>query len=154
MDIENLLRLLNEHKVKYVVVGATAFPVHGFSRVTLDVDIFIHATLKNAERTLNALKAAGYDVSDLTIDELLKKKVLFRQYITEADIHPHVKGVVFNEVWRRKVQDRIGKTKVYFASLSDLIKMKKAAGRPKDLEDLRVLEKLLERKKLAKRKRK
>ena len=37
MDIERLLRLLNEHSVRYVVIGATAFPVHGYARATLDV---------------------------------------------------------------------------------------------------------------------
>ena len=41
MDIESLLRLLNAHKVKYVIIGAAAFPVHGYARATLDVDIFI-----------------------------------------------------------------------------------------------------------------
>lgn len=35
MDIENLLRLLNENSVDYVVIGATAFPTHGYSRACL-----------------------------------------------------------------------------------------------------------------------
>lgn len=64
MDTENLLKLLNEHRVKYVVIGATAFPVHGYSRATLDIDIFIENTRANIERTLKALNAFGYDVSD------------------------------------------------------------------------------------------
>jgi len=42
----------------------------------------------------------------------------------------------------RRVQDRIGETHSSFASLDDLIRMKEAAGRPKDLEDLRVLRRL------------
>jgi hypothetical protein len=40
------------------------------------------------------------------------------------------------------VQDRIGDTPAFFASLDDLIRMKEAAGRPRDLEDLRVLRRL------------
>lgn len=44
MDIEGLLRSLNAHSAEYVVIGATAFPVHGYARATLDVDIFIRAT--------------------------------------------------------------------------------------------------------------
>jgi len=40
------------------------------------------------------------------------------------------------------VEDRIGDVPVPFASLDDLIRMKEAAGRPKDVEDLRVLKKL------------
>ena len=40
MDTEDLLRLLNAHCVEYVIIGATAFPVHGYSRTTLDIDLF------------------------------------------------------------------------------------------------------------------
>lgn len=139
MDIENLLRLLRENRVRFVIIGATAFPVHGYSRATMDTDIFIAANKTNARRCLTALKKFGYDVSDITIGDLLTKKILIRQYLIEIDIHPFVAGVRFDEVWRNKVVDKIGKVEVFFASLDDLIKMKKAARRPKDKEDLRVL---------------
>lgn len=147
MDIASLLRSLNDHKVRYVIIGAAALPVHGFSRVTLDIDFLIQPTKRNAERTLDALRAVGYDVADISAKELLKKTVLLRQYPVEADFHPFVSGATFEGVWRRKVPDKIQGVKAYFASLNDLMRMKKAAGRPKDLEDLRVLEKLRERKK-------
>jgi predicted nucleotidyltransferase len=142
VDIESLLRSLNDHSVEYVVIGATAFPVHGYARATLDVDIFVRATPENARRTRRALVAFGYDLTDVTDDELLTKKILIRQYLIEADIHPFVRGVTFDEVWSRRVHDRIGQTPTAFASLDDLIRMKEAAGRPKDLEDLRVLRRL------------
>jgi predicted nucleotidyltransferase len=139
MNAEKLLKLLKENRVKFVIIGATAFPVHGYSRATLDIDIFIKPEEKNANRTLAALKEFGYDVTDVTIDDLLTKKVLIRQYLTETDIHPVVTGVTFKEVWENKVKARFGKTFVWFASLDDIIKMKKAAGRPKDIEDLKYL---------------
>jgi hypothetical protein len=60
---------------------------------------------------------------------------------------PFVAGVTFEQVWHNRVRDKLGHTLAYFASLDDLIKMKKAAGRPKDLEDLRVLLKLKQRRK-------
>ena len=139
MDTEALLRSLNALDVRYVVIGATAFPVHGYARATLDVDVFIEPVQANAERVLAALADFGYDVSDLSVEDLLTKKVLIRQYVVQADIHPFVKGVDFEGVWRNRVVARIGRTEAAFASLSDLILMKRAAGRPKDLEDLRVL---------------
>lgn len=151
MDIASLLRSLNDHKVRYVIIGAAALPVHGFSRVTLDIDFLIQPSKRNAERTLDALRAVGYDVTDISAKELLKKTVLLRQYTMEADFHPFVNGATFEGVWRRKVPDKIQGVKAYFASLNDLMRMKKAAGRPKDLEDLRVLEKLRERKKKSSR---
>lgn len=142
MDIENLLKLLKEHDVKFVVIGAMAFPIHGYSRATLDTDIFIEPTPENAKRTYEALKNFGYDLSDITLDDLLKKKLLIRQYMVETDIHPFVTGITFDEVWKNRIHGKIGGIDVVFASLDDLIKMKKAAGRSKDKEDLKVLRKL------------
>ena len=145
MNAEKLLKLLKENRVKFVIIGATAFPVHGYSRATLDIDIFIKPEKANAKRTLKTLKQFGYDVADLTIDELLTKKVLIRQYRVETDIHPDVKGTTFEKIWKNKVKAKFGQTFVWFASLDDLITMKKAASRPQDLEDLKYLRRLKNR---------
>ena len=142
MDTEGLLKLLKEHKADFVIIGATAFPVHGYARATLDIDIFIRATKKNAEKTLAALKAFGYDVTDVNKEDLLKKKILIRQYAVETDIHPFVTGITFDRVWKNKVKAKLGNTYAYFASLTDLIRMKQAAARPKDVEDVKYLKKL------------
>jgi len=142
LDTESLLKSLNDHEVEYVVIGATAFPIHGYARATLDIDIFIRPNPPNARRALKALKIFGYDVSDLTVEELLTKKILIRQYLVETDIHPFVAGVTFDQVWANRVAGTYGREKVSYASLADLITMKKAAGRPKDLEDLKVLSRL------------
>ena len=147
MDTESLLKSLKGHKVDFVIIGATAFPVYGYARATLDIDIFIRPTKLNAERAWLALKKFGYDVTDIKIEELLKKKLLIRQYAVETDIHPFVKGMAFEKVWKNKVRAKFGDTFVHFASLDDLIKMKRAAGRPQDIEDLRYLRRLRSRRK-------
>ena len=145
MDTERLLKSLKEYKVDFVVIGATAFPIHGYARATLDIDIFIRPTEINAQKTWLALKAFGYDLTDVKKGDLLKKKLLIRQYAVETDIHPFVKGITFEKVWKNKVRTKFGNTFVYFASLDDLIKMKRSAGRPKDLEDLKYLKELKKR---------
>ena len=139
MDTKRLLKLLKEYRVRFVIIGATAFPVHGYSRATLDIDIFIKPERPNAERVWNALKEFGYDMTGVTLDELLTKKLLIRQYAVETDVHPFVKGVTFENVWKNKVRAKFGDTLVNFASLDDLIKMKRSAGRTQDLEDLKYL---------------
>ncbi|MBN1392422.1 MAG: nucleotidyltransferase [Sedimentisphaerales bacterium] len=147
MDAEKLLKSLKENKVRFVIIGATAFPIYGYSRATLDIDIFIEPKTQNAKRTREALAGFGYDVTDITVDDLLTKKVLIRQYLVETDVHPFVTGTDFESVWGHKVKGKFGDTFVWFASLEDLIKMKKAAGRVKDIEDLKYLLKLKRRKK-------
>jgi len=139
MDTEKLLRLLKEHKVSFLVIGASAFPVYGYARATLDIDLFIKPDIQNIIRLIKALEEFGYDLMDLTHSDFLKKKVLIRQYMVEADIHPFVKGTTFEEAWKNKIVAKFGNTEVYFPSLDDMIKMKRAAGRPIDLEDLKYL---------------
>ena len=146
MDVENLLKLLKEHKVRFVIIGATAFPVHGYARATLDIDLFIEPSEANARRTHKALKSFGYDVSGIILDDLLTKKVLIRQYLVETDIHPFVKGISFDRVWTNRVKAKFGDVFVWFASLDDLIRMKQAAGRSKDTEDLKFLRRLKQQK--------
>ena len=145
MDIESLLRLLNENAVEFVIIGASAFPVHGYARSTLDLDLFIRPKLDNARRTRQALQQFGYDVTDVSAEDLLTKKLLIRQYAVETDIHPFVAGISFEKVWENRVEDLYGDTSVFFASLDDLIQMKRSAGRPRDLEDLKYLLELKKR---------
>ncbi len=142
MDTEKLLQLLKENDVIFVVIGAAAFPVYGYARATMDIDIFIKKNVENIKRTIKALREFGYDLMDLTVNDFMSNKVLIRQYTVEADIHPFVKGITFEEVWTNKIKGKFGQTEVDFPSIDDMIKMKKAAGRNKDLEDIKYLNEL------------
>lgn len=146
MDIGNLLRCFNDRHVDYVVIGALAMPVHGYFRASRDIDLFIRATEDNAGNALHALADAGYDVTGLEAKTLMTNKVLFRQHALGTDIHPHVLGVDFDGVSERAVSTVIEGAEARVASLDDLIAMKRAAGRPKDLQDLEALERLRDRK--------
>lgn len=142
MDTEKLLKSLNTNRVDFVVIGATAFPVYGYARATLDIDIFVRPEAKNIARLKRALQEFGYDLSNISEEDLLRNKLLIRQYALETDIHPFVKGVTFATVWKNRVRAKFGKTDVNFPCLDDMIRMKKAAGRAKDLEDLKFLRKI------------
>jgi len=147
MDTEKLLKSLNENKVDFIVIGATAFPVYGYARATLDIDLFVRPEKENIRKLRKALIDFGYDLSDISEEDMLKNKLLIRQYALETDIHPFVKGVTFIDIWKNKITARFGNTEVYFPCLNDMIRMKKAAGRAKDLEDLKFLKKIKARKK-------
>ncbi len=143
MDIRKLLKSLLDHKVKFLVIGAWALPAFGYVRMTEDVDIFIEPTRINAKRTIEALKSIGYlAIDELSLDTILKKKILLRQYILKTDIHPFVKGVSFRQAWKNRKLSTIKGFKVFVPSLDDLITMKKKAGRGKDKTDLEVLKEI------------
>ena len=142
MDTEKLLLSLKENRVDFVVIGASAFPVYGYARATLDIDILVRPELPNIKRTMRALRDFGYDLMNLTASDFRRHKILIRQYPVEADFHPFVKGIAFEEIWKNKIRAKFGKTEVFFPSLDDMIKMKRAAARPKDKEDLKYLRKI------------
>jgi predicted nucleotidyltransferase len=151
MDTEQLLKLLKGNKVTFLVIGASAFPVYGYARATLDIDLFVKPDIENIKRVMKALKEFGYDITDLSPEDFLSSKILIRQCTVEADIHPFVKGITFEEAWKNRISAKFGETRVNFPCLDDMIKMKKAAGRNIDLEDLKYLRKIKKRK--ARRKR-
>ncbi|MEA3506433.1 MAG: hypothetical protein U9R36_02915 [Elusimicrobiota bacterium] len=146
MDIRDLIRLLNENAVDYIIIGASSFPYYGYVRNTLDTDILIRPGKDNAEKALKCLQRFGFDTKDITAQEMLNKKILFRQYDEEVDIHPEVKGASFKQLWENKNRGKIAGEDVFFPSLVDLIEMKKAAGRAKDREDLKYLNRLKKKK--------
>lgn len=146
MNLAQVIGSLNDQQVKFVIIGATAAIAHGFNRTTRDIDIFIEPELNNIKKALSALQNVGYDLQGTTAEEALNKKLLFRQYLLELDLHPKVTGITFEQVWANKEKFVLAGVEVYFASLDDLIQMKEAANRPKDQQDLEFLRKIKENK--------
>jgi len=142
MKPEDLIKLLNDQHAEYVIIGAQALAAHGYVRATEDLDILINPTGQNIARVRAALEAFGYDTADASEDDFRTKKILFRQYWYEVDVHPTASGIKTQEVLKNKIPGLFEGIPAHFASLDDLIKMKKAAGRPKDLDDLRVLKEI------------
>ena len=144
--LESHLRLyksLNSHKVKYLVIGGVAVVSYGVPRATLDLDLFIEATIPNVQNCLKALKKAGFKTASLTsVGRVLANELtVFEDYI-RVDLFTQVKGLVFKEVWRRRTRKKIKAVPIYMASLKDIIRSKKAAGRKIDLEDIKTLKSL------------
>ena len=141
--IQALLRSLNDADVRYLIIGATAFAAHGWVRATADLDLFVDADAENIERLRSVLTSFGYDISDADAEDFREYKILLRQYELPLDLHPFVAGDLdFAACWERRVMAEVGGVEAPFAALEDLMAMKRAAGRPKDLEDLRQLERL------------
>ena len=132
---------LLKHKVKYVTIGGIAAILHGVPRATFDLDILIEATPENAQRLLDALLEAGLGTATMTTaDEILAHEItIFRDRVS-VDVQTKTPGIVFSEVWDRREAMKHGRTSFYVLSRDDLIASKLAAGRSKDLEDVRLLQ--------------
>ncbi len=70
-DFEELLRLLEEHRVDYMIVGGYAVAFHGYPRFTKDIDVLFRADNDNAMRLRDALCAFGFSREDLPFDAFL-----------------------------------------------------------------------------------
>ena len=57
-DYSEILQILSNHDVKFLVVGAYAMSAYGFLRTTGDIDLWVMASADNSEKTYNALKAS------------------------------------------------------------------------------------------------
>jgi len=128
------------HDVQYVVLGGVAAILHGVPRTTFDLDILIAATRENAERLLAALDEAGFATAGLTSpDDVLSTEItVFRDYV-RIDVQTSTPGLAFEAAWDDKAEMSYQGTPFYVVSREHLIASKTAAGRPVDLEDVRVL---------------
>jgi hypothetical protein len=132
---------LHVHDVRYVVIGGIAAIVHGVPRTTFDVDLLIEASEPNAARLLKALEAAGIDSAALTTPrQLLAHEITIFKDVVRIDVQTSTPGLSFADAWHRRVEREVSGVPYWILSKPDLIAAKRAAGRPKDLEDVRVLE--------------
>ncbi len=72
-DFEDFIKLLNKHKVEYMVVGGYALAFHGKPRHTGDLDIWIGLSEQNANRILKVVKDFGLASLGFTKDDFLKE---------------------------------------------------------------------------------
>jgi predicted nucleotidyltransferase len=142
-DYEEFIAALNDHGVRYLVVGAHAVALHARPRATRDLDILLEPTQANARKTLAALRDyfegtdLGYAVSDLTDPRWI---IQLGVAPVRIDLFSAVPGCSsFKAVWENRVEGRFGSVTAYYLGLDDLIRVKEASGRAQDLADVRVL---------------
>jgi len=140
-DFEEFFALLNRHKARYLIVGGYAFAIYAMPRYTKDIDIWIDAEKSNAQRILKALKDFGFGNVGIRLQDLTNvNRVIQLGYPPlRIDLLTSVSSVSFEQAWRRKVQSRYGRQKVYFISKTDLVESKKGTGRKQDEADIELL---------------
>jgi len=139
--LQDVFRSFQKHEVKYVVIGGIAAILHGVPRATFDLDIFIETTPENAKRLLDALLDAGLGTAALTSpgDVLANEITVFKDRV-RIDVQTSTPGLQFARAWANRKTVTYQGQEFFILSKADLIRAKRAAGRPVDLEDARLLE--------------
>jgi len=132
-------RLLNRHRVRYLIAGGVAANLHGSVRATRDVDILVPRDLANMTRLVRALSELPYRVArELDPAELVRKPVTIVGDDPRVDVLTVAWTVTCDAAYSRRVVRRIQGTRVPFLSLDDLIASKRT-GRPSDQADIDTL---------------
>jgi hypothetical protein len=140
-DFKEFLKLLNDYKVAYLLVGGYAVGYHGYPRATADMDIWIERSPDNAEKLVGVLKIFGFDLPELSVDLFLQKNRIVRMGVPplRLEIITSVSGLEFAEAYQDRVVDLLDGIQVNLISLNHLKINKKASGRHRDLNDLENL---------------
>ncbi len=141
-DFRDLLAEFNAHGVEYLVVGGHALAAHGYVRATKDFDVWVRPTPANAPRVLTALAAYGAPLHDLCETDLASPGTVFQIGVPplRIDVLTAIDGVAFDEAWPMRLSAQFADQVAPVLSREDLIRNKRAAGRPRDLLDAKWLE--------------
>lgn len=156
--IATILEALDAAGVRYVVVGGVAVVLHGHLRFTADLDLIIALERENVRATLDTLKALGFQPRAPVAAELFadpetracwvrdKGLTVFSLWSsrfpgTDVDLFAE-EPIPFADLSARAKRVSLPPMSVPVASIPDLVTLKRAAGRPMDLEDIAALERI------------
>jgi len=138
---KELLQLLNEFEVEYLIVGGFAVMKYGEPRYTKDLDVWVHNSPQNSLRLVEALKKFGAPLEHdgITAETFSAKQVVYQIGIAPVriDVLTEITGVDFDDAWRKRVASTFFGVPVNFISQDDLLTNKRALGRDSDLTDLK-----------------
>ncbi len=142
-DFRDFIQALNNSDVEYLLVGGYAVILHGYRRVTGDMDIWVNRTKENYLRLAKAFSEFGLPVFDMTESKFLDADTAdvfsFGRPPVSIDIITKLKGVEFADGFSQALHFEENGLSIRFIHLNNLLQAKKAAGRHKDLDDIEKL---------------
>lgn len=139
-DFRDFLYALNEQEVEYILVGGFSVIIHGYSRTTGDMDIWVRKTSENYKKLEKAFFKFGMFVFDMTEWNFLNHPewnvISYGKSPVAIDIMTEVKGLDFELAFENAKVYNDGGLKVRTLHKNQLIEFKIASGRSKDLDDL------------------
>lgn len=162
MFYEDVFGELYRRGIQYLVTGGVAVNIHGYARLTMDLDIMLELEKSNLSKFVETMETLGYgprvpvNARDVVSAEKRKewmrekKAVVFtfvhaRQQYKQIDIFLE-NPVKFSDAYAARHVITVNHIPVPVVSIADLISMKKKADRPRDQEDIIHLERIQEMK--------
>jgi predicted nucleotidyltransferase len=140
-DFREFIQTLNDHAVRYLVIGGYAVAFHGEPRYTKDLDVWIELNPDNATRLIEALDEFGFGSLRLKAEDfLVPDQIIQLGYPpNRIDLLAALEGVDFETCYASRIQTGVDGVAVNFIDLENLKKNKQATGRLQDLADLENL---------------
>jgi hypothetical protein len=158
MGMFDLIRVLAEAKVEFVLVGGLAVALRGYPRVTMDVDVVVAMDAENLQRFLTAARTAGLRPTiPVPLESFAQPELIEQWYREKGMLAFSLRGnesmatvldvlikpiVSFAELRRDATIVKVGELDILVASAEHLIAMKTGTGRTKDVIDIEELRKL------------
>jgi hypothetical protein len=100
-DYKEMLQILLNHEVKFLIVGAYALAAYGYPRATGDFDVWVEASAENSKKILSSITSFGTSISGLTEKTFVEKGIVFQIGLAprRIDIITHIDGVDFNNAY-------------------------------------------------------
>jgi predicted nucleotidyltransferase len=148
-DFSDFIRLLSKRKVKFVLVGGLAVVIHGHFRTTKDMDIFYEGSEENGKKILDCINEFGFGYLKLTLDDVLDKSgyIKLGREPVRIDLFCDLPGVSFDDVFKEAIMYKEEEMEFKVIHINHLITNKLKVGRLQDLDDVKKLRKIIEKKK-------
>jgi hypothetical protein len=156
MFFEELFRRLEQDGVDYLVVGGVAVMLHGVVRMTADLDLMVALTEENLKKFVSIMKDLGYRprvpvTADSFISEVNRKTWIEEKNMQVFSfLHPDraislidvfvTEPISYRDLKEDEVVKMLDDIQIRVVSIAGLISLKRLAGRPQDLEDIKSLE--------------
>ncbi len=140
-DFRDFLRLLNSHRVEYLLIGGYAVCYHGYYRNTNDIDFWVAVHPGNARKLVSLIREFGFDVPELKEGLFEQTGRIIRMGVepTRIELLTEISACEFADCYTRRLEGTMDGIPVQIISRSDLIRNKLRSGRLKDLDDAQKL---------------
>jgi hypothetical protein len=140
-DFKELLKLLEKHEVRYLVVGGYAVMLYSEPRWTKDLDLWIAIDPPNARAVFRALQEFGAPLANLTEEDFGAPGYFYQMGNPplRVDVMMGLPGGEFEAAWARRRTIVLGDCRIHFIGKDDLIDVKLASGRDQDLKDVEAI---------------